>query len=490
MKMLLSLCASLLLVSSSLHAASDVDRYLESSTIAVAQVDLSRVDLPATAKFVQTNFPEMMDTKSIDGIQSAAGAIIVTLRGAGVTKVYATLSTFELMRGHVVWILPCSKPEAARAPLESILAMLPSDLGYKVHLNSDSVVVSTDAVWSRLSKFPKAERRALSNAMDQTANVPFSMVVNVREELRSEIMGVLPERLPSGSPIAFSPKALMEDIISLQLVIEAPLHLQGILSANCRDAQSAKRVVALAQQFVQMTGLSSLQCTEAEKQARVSCGGDAFVTLVRNLTQSTRMGSAEMQQSNNLKQIVLALLNFESVYKGFPPRMTVSEKGTPLLSWRVFLLPFIAEQALYNEFHLDEPWDSPHNLKLVERMPAAYQSMQFPELKLGHTLVQMPLQTGSAWNGNENRMLKFQDLTDGTSNTICFVVAPKDKGVVWTKPEDFRLEADNPVTSLFADRELIEVALFDGSIQRLERTIKADILKAMMTHASGEVVER
>ncbi len=490
MKTLVAMCVSLLSVPLPQLAANDLDRYLESTTVAVAQIDLARLDLRATAKFVQANFPDMIDAKSINGIQLAASGMIQSHRSAGVTKVYATLSTLELTRGHVALIVPCSKPSAAGESMDAILAMLPANLGYKVHVNSDSVIVATDSVWNRLSKIPKAERGALSLAVDQVANHSGSIVVNVREELRHEVIGIFPERLPTGSPIAFSPKAMMEDVVTLQFAIHTPPSIHAILSANCRDGQAAMRVAGLANQMVALTGLSSLKCSTIEKQANVSSSGDELISLIGSLTKSTKMSAAQMQQSNNLKQILLAVHNFESANQGFPPRMTVSEKGIPLLSWRVFLLPYIGEQALYNEFHLDEPWDSPHNIKLADRIPFSYQSLQFPDLKPGQTLVQAPMHTGFTWNGKENRMLRFQDFTDGTSITICFVVAPKDKGVVWTKPDDLNLGEDSLVADLFGDRESIDVGFFDGSVQVLERTIKADKLKALMTHTSGEVVER
>ena len=44
----------------------------------------------------------------------------------------------------------------------------------------------------------------------------------------------------------------------------------------------------------------------------------------------------------------------------------------PLLSWRVAILPDLGERELYEQFHLDEPWNSPHNLVLVGRMPKVY----------------------------------------------------------------------------------------------------------------------
>ena len=36
------------------------------------------------------------------------------------------------------------------------------------------------------------------------------------------------------------------------------------------------------------------------------------------------------------------------------------------------ILPLIDQKALYNRFHLDEPWDSPHNKALLKEMPALY----------------------------------------------------------------------------------------------------------------------
>ncbi|MEQ8788046.1 MAG: hypothetical protein RIC55_17190 [Pirellulaceae bacterium] len=59
----------------------------------------------------------------------------------------------------------------------------------------------------------------------------------------------------------------------------------------------------------------------------------------------------------------------------FPPRGIPSDSPEPLLSWRVAMLPGLYCRTLYGEFHLDEPWDSPHNLKLLKHMPTAYGGM-------------------------------------------------------------------------------------------------------------------
>ena len=50
----------------------------------------------------------------------------------------------------------------------------------------------------------------------------------------------------------------------------------------------------------------------------------------------------------------------------FPARANFDEDGNPLLSWRVHILPYMDYGQLYDQFHLDEPWDSEHNKKLLD----------------------------------------------------------------------------------------------------------------------------
>ena len=57
--------------------------------------------------------------------------------------------------------------------------------------------------------------------------------------------------------------------------------------------------------------------------------------------------------------------NYDFAKRGFPPAAITSPGGKPLLSWRVAILPYIDEKALYKKFKLDEPWDSPHNKELL-----------------------------------------------------------------------------------------------------------------------------
>ena len=73
----------------------------------------------------------------------------------------------------------------------------------------------------------------------------------------------------------------------------------------------------------------------------------------------------------NLKRIGLAMVNYQSAEGHYPPAAITSKDGKPLLSWRVAILPYLEDfdghtlGDLHKAFHLDEPWDSPHNKALL-----------------------------------------------------------------------------------------------------------------------------
>ena len=74
-----------------------------------------------------------------------------------------------------------------------------------------------------------------------------------------------------------------------------------------------------------------------------------------------RLAYRGTQCERNLRQIGIALFNYLDAYHAFPPLYTVDAEGKPLHSWRTLILPFIEQNALYQQIRLDEPWDSEHN---------------------------------------------------------------------------------------------------------------------------------
>ncbi|WP_261037712.1 DUF1559 domain-containing protein, partial [Streptococcus mitis] len=80
----------------------------------------------------------------------------------------------------------------------------------------------------------------------------------------------------------------------------------------------------------------------------------------------------KMISSNNLKQVGLGIYNFDSAQGALPARVHYTRDLKPGLSWRVHILPYLEQDALFNQFKLDEPWDSPNNKPLIAKMPKFY----------------------------------------------------------------------------------------------------------------------
>ena len=80
--------------------------------------------------------------------------------------------------------------------------------------------------------------------------------------------------------------------------------------------------------------------------------GLLLVGLLVPATRSAGPAARRAQCVNNLKQIALALSQYEQTYQALPPAYTVDAKGKPLHSWRTLILPFLEQSELYKKIHL------------------------------------------------------------------------------------------------------------------------------------------
>jgi hypothetical protein len=199
--------------------------------------------------------------------------------------------------------------------------------------------------------------------------------------------------------------------------------------------------------------------------------------------------SAERGQSqNNLRQLAVAMHNYASGNGSrFPPQAVYSPDGKPLLSWRVLLLPYLDQEALYKQFHLDEPWDSPHNKELLARMPRVF-AMPGQPTGATETYYQGFAGKSAFFEGKKGLRLPG-DFPDGTSNTIMLVEAAT--AVPWTKPDDVPFDPDptKPLPKVGGRfRGGFNAALCDGSVRFLRKTISDLTLRAAITRDGGEVL--
>src|SRR3954468_465914 len=112
-------------------------------------------------------------------------------------------------------------------------------------------------------------------------------------------------------------------------------------------------------------------------------GGTAAYFIYRGLKKTVEQigtaveGFGEAEQSRqNLTQVGSAIQKYERATGAFPNNSYEAgpKQGRALLSWRVHLLPYLGEDGLYKQFKLDEPWDGPNNIKLLNQMPVVYAS--------------------------------------------------------------------------------------------------------------------
>jgi len=222
------------------------------------------------------------------------------------------------------------------------------------------------------------------------------------------------------------------------------------------------------------------------------CGG--LTALLIPTVASSREAARRTACASNMHQIGMAMMTYEAMHGKFPPAYTIDRNGKPLHSWRVLLLPYLEEMALYNEFELDEPWDSPHNLALARSMPPVYACPGSTDGEGNQTSYAMIVGQDAISDGPNGRRPK--DITDGLSSTIMLVEAA-GRGFDWTEPVDLDADGisyainDGSGTGISGNHaEAVNILFCDGSVRALPEDTDPGIIKAMATVAGGESVEK
>jgi type II secretory pathway pseudopilin PulG len=211
-----------------------------------------------------------------------------------------------------------------------------------------------------------------------------------------------------------------------------------------------------------------------------------LVALLLPAVQAAREAARRASSMNNLKQIALAMHIYHDQHRSFPPRASYSSDGKPLLSWRVHLLPYLEQEALYRQFHLDEPWDSPHNRQFIEQMPAVYRNPSARASSSQATYL-VPTGKGAIFEGKEGTLMR--KITDGTSNTVLVLEVNENAAVVWTKPDDLVFDPTKPLAGLGAAHPGgFLAALADGSVRFISSSIDPQTFLKLLMMADGQPV--
>jgi Protein of unknown function (DUF1559) len=161
--------------------------------------------------------------------------------------------------------------------------------------------------------------------------------------------------------------------------------------------------------------------------------------------------------------------------------------GKPLLSWRVAILPQLGETELYRKFKLDEPWDSPINKPLVEKMPAIFAPFGPGTNAAGSTFFQVLVGPGTLFDDKVGPGLR--PIPDGADSTLLVIEAAE--AVPWTKPSDLTYDPKGPLPRFGGYFKEGSLALFaDGTVAFIRENIDEPTLRALISRDSAEMLVR
>lgn len=145
--------------------------------------------------------------------------------------------------------------------------------------------------------------------------------------------------------------------------------------------------------------------------------------------------AAPEANAEQFKLIAKAFADFHRAHQRFP---SASSNATGL-SWRVQLLPFLDQQALFDQFKHEQSWDSPDNLKLVDKMPDVF---RLPGVTENKTVYHVFVGEGTPFGGEEGPT--YGNIKDGSDNTIMVVAGSLETAAEWTKPGGIMFDPANP----------------------------------------------
>ena len=410
----------------------------------------------ATAK-VAVYFP---DAKTI--VIAPIDAMKIYLRRVP-TPATAMQSAFELAgsgRPFVVAVNLQQLPIPAQAK-----AQVPPDFQPLVRAKFLTITTTNDAE-PRLdlrAMFPTAdEATAGEKAIRQAAELARAMLPAARAELEKLLF--------AKSPVGGEPRPIDQFPDALGAVF-------GLGTVNYVDK-------LLAEPPVKTVGSSVVVTLPIPSLGQSPVVYPVLIGMLLPAVQKVREAAARAGSVNNLKLIGLGMNNYHDTYMRFPSASITDDDGKPLLSWRVEILPYIDQHALYRKFKRDEPWDSEHNKKLIPLMPKVYADPRMGN-EPGLTTYKSFVGKGTAIQPGGKASHNFTTITDGTALTL--LVGSAGDPVTWTKPDDFAFDPDKPLPDLSKPFGNLLAVFCDGHVQ-IVPTNDGKLLKALMTAAGGEVI--
>ena len=456
--------------------------------IAVVRVDLTRLNLPGIIREVK----RVPNTKEfIQQIVPQYRKMVEPLLEKGVKEVYLLINMAPRNDDSFVIAIPVTNTNAQAVTKHGknvLMAPATKRIGNLVLFGGEGL--------QNMDKLPKSNNPNLAKAFASVADADVQVVVAPSKFLREKILPQVPDSFPMGL-LPGNPSAMLgaSEWAAVGANLKAPVSIEAKVTFS--DAGSAKQVADLQKSVIKLAKMAAQNGEEdwsgilnipelkaVGKQVVVRMDQRKILTLTNEMTKKVKKASGRMISSNNLKQLALAMHIHHDAKRKFPAQAITDANGKPLLSWRVSILPYIEQQELYKQFKLDEPWDSPHNKKLIARMPKTYLSPQ-SKAGPGKTTYLVPVGKNTIFGGAP---ITLSRIPDGTSNTLMIVEANDKSAVIWTKPDDLKINPANPLQGLTNTRKQFLAAFADGSVRSIPLTLPAATLNNLFQYNDGNAV--
>lgn len=535
----------LTLTSGSLHAAradepAAIAPYLTDDVSGVGYLDLTRIDIPMIVdEMLRVGIiPEAAQAESRRGaatLQEEASG----LRQLAVRRAYVLFRVSDVTEGSMSWIVEVDRGGNAAEAAKSLNAwrgkllppagtpaaamrdfFLPQEF---MAINETIVAAGTDKQLARVKELAaKGESTPREDAMAALAGLgdaDVGLAVIGDAESRRVVREMFPQ-LPApfmeidgelladgvrwaGAGVMLPPKfqlamtaeaatpeiaKTLEQAVGKAMVVAKAVLMKESIDGPPAHQEQAKGLLPLLSLVAPQVKETRLSVTFGDDEQEIAFMRDFLPAL----TQKMRDESYRSSRMNSFKQIALGMLNYENARGSLPAASNYDPEGKPLLSWRVYVLPYMEQQALFNQFHLDEPWDSEHNRKLIDQMPGLFADPD-PTVRAaigdkGRTTYVVPVGEGLLFGSKKGKT--FKDMIDGTSNTILAVEVVPERAVVWTKPADWEVDLANVLAGVKrSDRDGFVAAWCDGHASYISNDNDPAILKKLLTPAGRELFE-
>ena len=502
---------------------SSIKEFLTDDVVAVAYVDLTQIDLPGMVEWSKSLEIEIPDLDRIQKVALQVQNLLQKFENEGAQHILLFLRVSDIQHQATTWVLPVDRSGNPTVVKNLLLSgrpdqsqvehdMRPEFLPVNWKIVDTNVISTPDGVpMDSVKASDGTQKEQFSRAWEVLGDGDFGFLIFGDKDSRRVIRDVFP-KLPE--PFGEVDGALIAERLQWGgISVQLPPEGKGEITIQTTDETTAvtvKNALSTGLEFVSRLPISDVLQQDAKEAWLSGLSPQVEGTRVRislqDLTQdisriskilgppvaASRLAAQRVMRVNQFKQIALAMHIYAGKFKALPAAANHDENGKPLLSWRVHLLPYLEEGDLYAEFHLDEPWDSEHNRKLITRMPTVYSDPDRTLRQtnsLGRTTFVVPVHAETVFHGTQGS--RFKDITDGTSNTVMLVEVIPERAVTWTQPEDWEVDLNKPLRGVKrSDRETFAAAFADGSVRVLSNDVSKKAFKGLLTLAGEEVVER